>query len=269
MKFLAALLLALAALAGPARADLSIAPLRQVLTPDAAVATYRVSNPSDRIVDGRVAWIDMTATETGYAPADRAFREANSAAPYLTVWPAFFRLEPGAGAEITVAIKDGATPPRGERRSHLLIETSAARTPLRKAGGSLEADIGVGVSTPVLLRNRVSLAETTGSIGETRLLRTPDGLLEVETHVLATGPASAYGRLDILFRAAGAPPAERSLLARQRNLAVYREAGLRKVTALLGIKALPAGVLELRYVGEAEYADRVLASRTFEIAAPE
>lgn len=260
--------LAGAALAtGVARAEVNISPLRQVITDEARTATYRVSNPSNRIIEGRLRWIDLSATETGYVDAAPEQRENLSAAPYLTVWPAFFRLEPGADVTVTVAAKADAPLPAGEHRSHLLVETDAVRTPLRKAGGSLEVDIGLGISTPVILRGGKGDAGAT--IGETHLLRTTDGSLELETNVEPKGEFSAYGRIDVVFtprteKGAGAPEVLRSI----DNVAAYIDAPRRRVMAPLGVQELPGGVLEVRYVGRSEFEGETFATRSFEIAPP-
>ena len=253
-------------LGGGAWAEIGLTPLRQVLDEETRVVTYRVSNPSQRIVEGRVSWADLTATERGYAQATIEAREKMSAAPYLKVWPAHFRLQPGANTTITVALRDGAVLPDGERRSHLVIETSAARTPLRKAGGNLEADIGIGVSTPVILRS--GAGEAAAKIGETRLLRTPEGLLEIETHVEPQGEFSAYGRIDVLLTRAGDQTARPTLLTRLDNVAAYVDAPRRRASLPLTVDHLPAGTLEIRYVGGAEYDGKTFARRAFELAPP-
>ncbi|MBB5518961.1 hypothetical protein [Amphiplicatus metriothermophilus] len=247
-----------------AGAEITLTPLRQVVTAEAPVATYRVSNPSERVVEGRVDWLDLAATETAFAPASDAMRPGLSAAPYLEVSPAFFRLEPGAATTVRVSLRKGARPPAGERRSHLLIQTEAARTPLRKAGSGLELDIGLGVSTPVILRTGQGQARA--AIGETRLLRDANGLLELETTLVPEGEFSAYGAIVLAFAEAGAPA---SVIAEADNIAAYLDAGKRRVTIPLGARRLPAGVLEIRYEGRAEYQGRLFDRRAFNIAPPE
>lgn len=249
----------------PARADIELSPLRQVLTAETREATFSVSNPSTRILDGRVTWIDMTATETGYAPADAAMRTRLSAAPYLTLSPAHFRLEPGARIEIKVRLKDGSTPPPGERRSHLLIETAAARTPIRKAGNhGLEVDIGVGVSAPVLLRGSGRAA---AAIGETKLLRDSDGMLLISTSIVPKGAHSTYGRMTALFKPEGSNGPAKVLGVRD-NVAGFPDADLRRVEIPFGFFSLGPGELTLRYDGAAEFEGRVFDMREFDIAPP-
>ena len=251
--------------AAPARAEITLTPLRQVITEKAPVATYRVSNPSRRIVDGRVSWIDLTATETGYKEASPEAREAISAAPYLTVSPASFRLEPGASTTITVTLRADSLPKSGERRSHLLIQTEAARTPIRKTGGSLEVDIGLGVSTPVILRLGDGKAQA--KIGDTKLLRTPEGQLELETHVEPQGNYSAYGAIEVYLTPDGKKTPE--LLKTVENVAAYLDAQDREVTVPLDVRHLPGGMLEVRYAGRSEFEGRTFANRTFELAPPQ
>ncbi|MEQ8936335.1 MAG: hypothetical protein RIE56_11145 [Amphiplicatus sp.] len=245
---------------GAARAEIALTPLRQVITEDARTVTYRLSNPSRRIVEGRVSWIDMVATETGYAPASAEDRTKLSAAPYLTVWPAFFKLEPGSSTTITVAAR--GTIPEGERRSHLLIETGAARTPLRRAGG-LEVDIGLGVSTPVVLRG--GKGEARATIGETKLLRDSNGLLELATTVVPGGSFSAYGRLTVRLTSRDGDAID---LAALDNAAAWNDAERRRFTLPLSVNYLPPGVLEIAYAGRGEFDGRVFATRSFEVAPP-
>lgn len=258
--FLALILWPLAAFA--AAADIDISPLRNVLSEDKREATISISNPSQRILSGQVSWLDLVATPTGYAPADVAMRRRLSAAPYLTVSPAYFRLEPGARVTITLKLKDGQRPPPGERRSHLLIETAASRTPLRNASNGLQVDVGLGVSTPVILRNG---GKAEAKFGDTKLLRDENGALVLATSITPKGDISSYGRVTATFRPRSAPQEVRALGVRD-NIAGYLEAEQRTVELPLGYESLGAGELTLRYEGVEEFAGRLFDERTFDIA---
>jgi hypothetical protein len=244
---------ALLALPGPAAAEIIVSPLRQVLTRQQPLATYEVSNVSDRIIEGRVGWTDLSAVETGYEPASPAVRAKLSAAPYLVISPARFRLEPGKRTKVTVQVKKGAAIPSGERRSHLLIETTPVRTPLRRTGGGLEVDVGLGISTPVILRS--GLAAPAVSFTQTKLVRDDEGMLELKTSLSRSGKYSALGRLVAVMNSNGA----QTTIAEIDNVALHVDTPLRTLTLPLGETSLPPGMLTLRYVGTAEYANRVLA----------
>ena len=259
---LLATLAALLAATG-ARAELLVAPLRQVITATTPVVRYQVSNPSDRFVEARVGWIDLSATPEGYGPADATVRPMLSAAPYLVVSPARLRLEPGARAEVVVKLKKGTAIPSGERRSHLLIETSPARTPLRRASTGLEVDVGLGVSTPVILRS--GQAAPVVKFEHSKLIRDDNGLLALETTLRNDGKFSAYGSLGASL-AAG--PGTLSL-ARIANIAVYPDAGARRLVIPLGLEHLPAGLLRVTFAGDGEFRGRVLAAKSFEVSPPE
>lgn len=249
---------------GAAMADMGLAPLRQVLDPDHPRAEFAVSNPSDRIVVGRVSWIDLAAAETGYEPADPALRAELSAAPYLVVSPAHFRLKPGGRQTITVEIKKGAKPPKGERRSHLLIETEASRTALRKASNTgLQVDVGLGMSAPVILRNG---GKADAKITDVKLLRDDDGLLMLETTIEPKGDWSSYGRMVVTYKP---KDGEKELLGIRDNVAGFTDAEQRKVTVPFGFVSLSAGELVVRYEGAAEYEGIVFDSRAFDIKPPE
>lgn len=259
---LASFLAATLASAGAARAELLVAPLRQVITPREPVAKYRISNPSDRIIDVRVDWVDLVATPDGYAPAEAAERAGLSAAPYLVVSPARLRLEPGANAEVVIQIKKGVSVPAGERRSHLLVETSPARTPLRRASTGLEVDVGLGVSTPVILRG--GYATPTVAFEQSKLVRDSQGLLGFETTLRSHGRYSAFGRLEAHIDTGG----RSTLLAAAANVAVYPDSGARKVTLPLALEALPAGRMTIVYSNADDRNPETLAVKTFEISPP-
>ncbi|MBY0421731.1 MAG: hypothetical protein K2Q06_05460 [Parvularculaceae bacterium] len=260
----AAVAAALIAAATPARsAEFGLAPLRRVVTETARETTFVVSNPSDRPLKARVDWVDLAATEDGYRPATRAERAASSASPYLTLSPAFLSLAPGQSATIRIAVKKGARIPAGEKRSHLLVETDAVRSPLHKAGG-LAADIGLSITVPVVLRGGAGAAEA--RLGDTRLARAPDGALELQTEVAPAGRYSAYGKLVVRFIDA-ATGGERQLGVK-RNVAAWIDARRRRYVVPLGQPRLPAGRLVVDYVGEEEYEGVVIATREFSIKAP-
>lgn len=246
-----------------ASAELLVAPLRQVVTAKTPVVRYQISNPSDRFVDARVGWMDLTATADGYVTASPAARSSLSAAPYLVVSPARLRLEPGARAEVVVRLKKGAAVPAGERRSHLLIETSPARTPLRRASAGLEADVGLGVSTPVILRG--GYAAPAVAFEQSKLIRDADGLLAFETLVTSAGKFSAYGTLDAALASGGRTDG----IARIANVAIYPDAGARRLVLPLGREELPEGTLRVTFTGAGEIRGLVLAEKTFELAPPE
>jgi len=261
----AVLLGILALFAAPANADMGLYPLRQVLSEDNPRAEFTVSNPSDRIIDGRVTWVDLAATESGYAPAAPEAREGLSAAPYLVARPAHFRLKPGARMSVAVAIRDGVKLPKGERRSHLLIETEASRTPIRKASDSgLQVDVSLGVSAPVILRNG---GKAKAKITDTKLLRDKEGLLFLETSIAPEGDNSSYGRIVVDYTPNGEDGKTHRLGARD-NVAGFTDAQKRTVSVPFGFVSLSAGELVVRYEGADEYEGVVFDKRAYDVAPP-
>ncbi len=253
------------AAAFPAAADIAVSPLRQVLDSDHREVRFVVSNPTPRILEGRASWLDLSATPLGYESADISARKELSAAPWFTLRPSHFRLEPGARVEIIIALRDGAALPSGERRSHLLIETAATRTLMRKASDTgLQVDIDAGVSVPVMLRGYGNAA---ASITGTKLLRDSEGLLLLSTAIAPDAVYSTYGRLVAAFvpNNGGA----RQTLAVRENVVGYPDTELRLFELPLGFFTLGAGQLTLRYEGAAEFKGRVFDERRFEIAPPQ
>lgn len=254
----------LAVFAAPANADMGLYPLRQVLSKENPSAEFTISNPSNRIIDGRVAWIDLTATETGYAPATPEARGTLSAAPYLVVSPAHFRLKPGARMSVNVRLREGVEPPKGERRSHLLVETEASRTPIRKASSGLEVDVGLGISAPVILRNG---GKAKAKIVDTKLLRDSEGLLLLQTSIEPEGDNSTYGRIVVDYTPDG-QDAETHELGARDNVAGFTDAEKRTVSIPLGFVSLSAGELVVRYEGAGEYDSVTFDERAYDLAPP-
>jgi len=260
----AALLAALAA-TSVARADVLVTPLRAVVTPETPQARFRISNPSDRIISARIGWAHIAATDAGgYAPASDAQNLAFSAAPYLSVTPAHAVLEPGAATTVCVSLRDGAGPPEGERRGHLLVEATVGGGPMRTAGlQSASLDMSHGVSVPVILR--AGRGDVSAKIAGASFRRGPDGGLELLVTVARSGGRSAYGRL-VAVRIA--EDGRRERIARLDNVAIFTEQKERRSVLALGRREMPSGRLEVRYEGAAEYEGRVFAARAYDLADP-
>ena len=261
---LAAVLLATFFSSGAALAEFSLSPLRQVIDPDTQSVTYEISNPSSRTLSVQISWIDLEAVETGYAPARPNLRKKLSAAPFLIVSPSFLTLEPGARETITVQRRGGLKSswdklPKNERRSHLLVEASASRTLLRKAGGGVQLDMETGLSTPVILRPAKGTARA--QIKEAKLLRRPDGLLEMETIIVPKGSLSAYGRLAIFFQADGSEV--ETEIASLANVSAYLDASRRRSVIPLEIKQFSPGIVTIKYLGQSEFTGTEFARRSF------
>lgn len=259
LSTIAAILIA----APPAAAQLIVSPLRQTIDQAHPEAVYEIVNPSNRILVARVRWIDLASTGAGYATASPEHRALHSAAPYLVVSPSTLRLEPGARGRLMVRLKSPKGAPPGERRSHLMIEIDAARTPIRKAGG-LEVDIGTGITTPVIVRGGPLVAPSV-EFGASRLVRMEDGMLALEARLQRSGAFSAYGALRATVAAGGKTTTVGSL----SNVALYPDAAERIVILPLNRPVLPGGVLKVTYAGEAEYAGTLFAEKRFDIAPPE
>ena len=246
-----------------ALADVEITPLRHVLTSEAPKATVTVSNPSRRILHGKVRWTHLSAGEKGYQPASAEALSTLSAAPWLIISPAQFRLDPGGRTEITVVVREGAKIPAGERRSHLLIETAAGRSLMRKASDNgLQVDIGAGVSIPIILRGASGSAAA--KFADTKLLRDKNGLLLLATNVIPKGMHSTYGRILVFFEPADKPGVARELAA-LANVAGYTDVQKRYYEIPLGYFSLGAGKLTLIYEGTGEYNGVTFDEREFDI----
>ncbi len=254
--------------AGPARADLLVSPLRVVLTPDAPRARVRISNqsPAERIV--RVRLIDLAATETGgYRPPSLAERDAISAARYVELDGTDFVLPPRTDVETVVRLRADDLPTSfDERRVHLLVESAAPSAGIRRTSGrlaDLSLDMASGVSLPVLVRERGSIAPET-AITSAAFRRDPDGRLQLRATLSADGPHSPTGALVVTWRAAG--EAEPRRVGRLSNVAVYRETPTRRFDVGLEEGDYADGRLAVTYLGAEEFAGVSFAERIFDVA---
>ncbi|MEM6537049.1 MAG: hypothetical protein AAF668_04900 [Pseudomonadota bacterium] len=258
----------------PAAAQFIVAPLRTVIHPDRPKTTFAISNATDRNLSIRIEWIDLSSDGNGgYRPATRDERKALSASPYLTLSPTRVRLEPGGKEEIVVVLNTSVDLPNEERRSHLLFSSTALRNEIQKVGSGLEADIGLAVSTPVIVRPTKKTNDIAVQLSGPSLNRGEDGHLELSVDLERTGFLSAYGSVSTEFvpdlRRTDAPandfdhrPIEMS------NISIPIEVKSTRVAIPLGAMELPAGALTVSYVGESEFEGVVFATETYNIQAP-
>lgn len=239
-----------------------LAPLRQVITAESPHREFTVSNSTDRILTASASWLHLSASEDGYKPTPVNARAALAAAPWLIMTPAQFTLAPGERQIIQISLKPGAIPPAGERRSHLLIEAGAERTPMRRTSNSgLQVDIGVGISAPVILRGA---GKADATMKDAKLLRDANGDLEIELFVTPKKSHSTYGAIAATFKADDDDGVGETL-AFVDNVAGYPDTKRRRVSLAFGRRKLGSGVLTLRYIGTEEYAGRIFHEREFAI----
>ena len=235
-------------------AEMTISPTRTLISATNPTAIIEVSNPSDRIVDINIDWLDLWATKDGYRVATPAERETLSAAPFLVLSPPTLRLEPGTRGQVTITLRDGLPDLKEERRSHLLFSSNAVRTQLRKTGG-LEVDAQLQISTPVILRTRDTTPKV--KISTTKLLRNEDGLLSLDITLSAKGNSSAIGMLTV------EQPDTKPITI--DNLAIYTDEGKRRVVVPLGKSALERSSITVLYSGIAEQNGALLATKKFSV----
>ena len=241
----------------------TVTPLRAVLSSDNPEAVFTVSNPTDRLLEVKLDWLDLTAREDGtYEPASAEHRASSSAAPYLIVTPAGFQLSPGMSRIVRVVRRDDAkSGTQPERRSHLLIETQPAGKNLKTVSAKLPINMALGMSVPVILRD--GAADIRAEIDQVKLVRMTDGGLALSVTINANGAHSLYGA--IRAETAGR---QKQTIARRENIAVYPETGTRRILMELGRASLPEGQLEIIYEGRGAYAGDVLARRIFIVGPP-
>jgi len=250
-------------LLGNANAEIAVSPLRAVLSPTDQSTLYDISNSSDRIAEVKIDWIDLWATEDGYRKATPEERQKISAARYLTVEPAFLRLEPGARGVVKVNLKKNAELPNRELRSHLLFSSNAARTQLRKTGGGLEVDAKLQISTPVIVRSKA--IQSNLKIQNVRLLRDNQGHLDLKLTLSMDGQNSVLGQLTVnrIPTDQTTNPPKQYII---KNLAIYSDTGMRTISVPLKTSTLSEGHIQISYDGMNEFSGKQFAMKSFAIA---
>lgn len=238
-----------------AAAEMTISPIRTIISASNPKATIEVSNPSDRIIEIRIDWLDLWATKEGYRPASSNEREQLSAAPYLVLSPPSLRLEPGKRGTVTIMLRGDLPPSAKERRSHVLFSSNAVRTQLRKTSG-LEVDAQLQISTPVLIRTRQEPPRV--KIGNTKLVRDEKGMLELDITLSTKGKNSAIGKLSVTR--------SDSKVIEIDNLAIYADEGKRRVRIPLGTHELANSEIRVSFAGVKEQEGSVSASKKFVVA---
>lgn len=245
---------------GSAQAQ-SVSPTRAILTENAPAATLRIANPAEQSAAITLHWAELKAESSGrYRPVSED-EPHYGASDCLSVSPAGFTLAPGAVRKVELRLaRSNCLLPMAERRSHLMIEARTAPGLLRRTGSRLPMDMITAIAVPVILRE--DSAKGQARIGAVSLTRMKDGGLAIETELVLAGSYSVTPTLAV--KAALAPGSEPFEIARAGNLAVYPDAGLRRVRLPLGLARLPGGQMELILSGESD----ILERRIFIVGAP-
>ncbi len=259
-------------LAAPiAHAGITIAPLRGIVSQDHQQLTFTISNPSQRLMDARISLIDLQATEEGYETPTISARRKISAAPWLTVSPVTFSLEPGSRQEVLVTLRKDIAIPNREKRSHLYVETGPSRAKIHRISTMGEStglglDARLAISVPIILRgNNIQRQSGNVRFNNTKLVRDKAGLIELETTLMATDlPISLNGTISIEHKP-NTPVKEELIFAPIKNVPLYTDVKKRKISIPLNSATLKKATITLTYTDTDEFQGLKLASKTFEI----
>ena len=236
-----AAILAATSITSPARAQISVSPLHGVIEGTDTGAEFILSNSAQHSVRVRISLTDLEATPTGYVSPSDTQRRQTSAAPWLIVGPVKMILGPGERRPVNVQKRQTVPIFRGERRSHLLIETLPARAPFMKIAdrpSGLSADLGIAISVPIILRTEPTPRPGPGTVTiiDTTLARDENNQIELTTTLSAEAYAySLRGDVVVRHQSDGDKKSDPNReIARLDDVVIYPDHHARQVTLNLG-----------------------------------
>jgi len=252
-----------------ASAQISLSPLRAVITPQDPEFRFIISNPSQRLTTAKISLLDLKATQTGYENPSHDHRTQFSAAPWLIITPTRVTLKPGTREEITVRLRKSITSPVTEKRSHLLVQIGAARENIHLIDTKgIGLDMELAMSVPVILRpikietNKFS-KQTTEFI-KTELVRNEESHIVMHTNLSHDQlKRSLFG--DVIVSHQSHKREANRIYYKAGNIALFTDHPERQLILPLGRDNIPKGILSVKFIGRGEYEGQLLAEKLFSI----
>ncbi len=261
-------LIAAALLASPtAEANLTIAPTRVLLTDRERSTTVTVANPTTQTRTYRIEWLVQRMNENGtYTPFEPGPNEVTLSS-MIRHSPKRVTVPAGGHQKVRLQLRAPADLPAGEYRSHLLFKVEPLAPSERDdadsgAGATVKVHVNLSFSIPVIYRR--GSAEANISLEEIAFQRTDKGEYQMVVLLSRSGDSSSFGRIEIYLNRGGNSREE--LVGQLRSVSVFADSPRRRLSIPLSIDALGAGdVVRFIYKGEAEFAGKVWAEKSFRV----
>jgi hypothetical protein len=267
--FVVALLAAALLSSIPARADLTITPVRIVFGVRDRTATLSLLNVTDKTNTYRMSWLLMKADEHGqYTLVHADDKDPHGVANMVIFTPRQVTIEPHGYQSIRLSLRRPADLPPGEYRAHLALTRLANPVLARKPdpnekGKNVSLSVNLSFSIPVIVRQgedkdlKISLSSP--KLGMSKGAK-PRPTLYVDINRDA-GKFSSYGVVKVLWQPPTGKEQEIGLL---NNVALYPEVQTRHIDVAL-TENPTAGSVRVVYLGKYESEGTTWAEKSFSL----
>lgn len=256
LRFVVAAIIAVAGLtsAVPARADLTIMPLRITFGDRDRSAEVNLGNSSNVTNTYRMEWLHNRATPEGtYERLEEPLDPRFNPEEHIVFSPRQVTITPGGQQRIRLSLRRPADLPAGEYRGHFLMRkvsdnsrTAPGRGPNENLS-SLQVNVNLGFSVPVIVR--VGPYDAQVKMSDIQLLPppAPNAGPRMALKLNRTGKHSAVGRVLIFWTPPGGREEQIGVL---NNVNVFHEVTQRHINVGLTVdRPLNAGTLRIVYEG--------------------
>jgi hypothetical protein len=254
----------------PARADLTITPVRVVFQGRDRSASIELINVTNRTNTYRMSWMEMKMEPDGryvLMPVTNE-KDPNSVPNMVIFTPRQVTIPPQGHQTIRLSLRRPADLPPGEYRAHLLMKRLANMGPLHQdanpKGVSMNLKVNISFSVPIIVRSgedkdlRISLSSPKFVVAGTKKNQHPQLNIDITRDA---GKFSSYGLLKVYWQ----PPqgGEREI-GMVNNVALYPE--LKRRTMGIDLTENPtSGQIRVVYLGKYESEGTTWAEKTFPI----
>lgn len=249
----------------PARAEVSVSPLRVVFGPRERSQDVTLLNLSDKRNTYRMDWVYNKMNVNGaYERQESSLTPEMDVAKSIVFSPRQVTLPPNSRQKVRLSLRRPENLPDGEYRAHLVFTKLADTGPASEAPGSrgqsgqdIKLNVNLGFSIPVIVRQGDYDANVT--ISDPKFIpvgQTKSGKPQLQLKINRTGKQSALGEVRIFWDRAEDP---NKFIGRLDNVAVYPEMPYRIINIDLNEGNIPSGNLTVKYYSDGEDKNRVLA----------
>ena len=254
-----------------AQAELLISPLRVVMDDGNRNATLTLRNTSSGARTYRLGWVEQRMDDGGiYHRVDPETPGHLGASEMIRFSPRQITVGPGENQTVRLSYRPPSGLAAGEYRSHLLFQVLPD---VSEPSGTFEVDGGadgismqlfmqMSFSLPVIVRQTVSVPAV--SIADVAVQPAEQGKpMGLAVTLRRNGDSSSFGRVVVEAQVDERSPVE--LIGILNDIAVFTEAGERRVTVPLKDMTIPSGAwIRVAYEGTQEYQGRVWDERIFQ-----
>lgn len=244
-------------------ANLMISPTRVVFEPGQRSTTIVVINNSQETNSYRFELEDKLQKPDGsYEALDKnnAHKQTYSASDLIRFSPRQVTLAPGESQKIRISARPQPGMANGEYRTHFSFSALPKPQAIDNKEGQAGFMLFMLMSFTIPVQVQVGQVSVDVAIDQMETVKLADAVYAFRTHMSRSGNASAFGKVELLWRANQSESFAK--LTEQNNVAFYRELDKRFLDLELKKQDFKPGFYKIVYKGDDRvFNNRVLAEK--------